>query len=113
MVDYRSKLLPETMRSFDTSTLTGSYQAFGSVLAFPSRILIFVNSSSAALTISWDGTNDHMILLPGTAFTLDQTANAVSGATFGTAAKTQIYLKGTATVSAPTNFAYLTTFFAI
>lgn len=50
---------PETLRSIDSSTFTGQYQAVGSSLTQASRLIRMYNDSSVPVTISWDGVNDH------------------------------------------------------
>lgn len=114
MPDVKSRLLPEPMRSINSASFTGSYMPFLDSLAVaspitnPSRVLLFVNNSGVNVTISWDGTNDAFVLLPGAGFALDENANAVPQATFMTSAQTQFYAKGVAS----TGFVYLSTFYA-
>ncbi len=60
----------EALRSFNTATFTGSYQAFGVVLSSPARILHMINSSNVGATISFDGgTSDH-VFIPAGSFVL-------------------------------------------
>ncbi len=107
MPDYRQKLLPETMRSINSASFTGSYQAIGTPLSQPSRVLLFVNNSGVIVTISWDGVNDAFVLLPGAGFAFDENANAVSSAVYETSAGTQFYAKGIAS----TGLVYLSSFY--
>lgn len=109
MVDYRSRFLPETMRTIDSSTITGSFQVLGSPLEFASRMLIFVNDSTEKVFISWDGVNSHLPLVAGATVVLDMTSNAVANAPLSTSALTQFYVKGTASagsVDIATFYAY-------
>jgi hypothetical protein len=62
----------------------------------PSRVLIFVNESGNTVFISWDGTNDHVVLLAGASFIFDEQSNSVSNSDYNTAARTQFYVRGTA-----------------
>lgn len=55
---YTQRVAWETLRSIDSATLTGSYQAIGIPLDQPSYILKLVNNSTVLVTISIDGTND-------------------------------------------------------
>lgn len=56
--------------SLDSSTLAGSYTAFGSGFTYPVRILHIVNNSDSDATISFDGgTTDH-IFIPAGSFVL-------------------------------------------
>lgn len=71
-------------------------------------MMLLVNNSGVNVTVSFDGTNDHLLLLPGAAFTLDETANAVSGAVLCIPKGTQVYVKG----NASTGLVYLSTFYA-
>lgn len=69
MSSSSQELFPDTLRTIDSVTFTGQYQLVGSILSFPIRILKIYNDSSIAITISWDGTNDHDFL-PSKGFTL-------------------------------------------
>ncbi len=114
MPDYKSRLLPEPMRMINSASFTGSYMPFtdalivASPITNPSRVVLFVNNTGVNVTISWDGVNDAFVLLPGSGFVLDESANSVANATLATAAGTQFYAKGVAA----TGFVYLSTFYA-
>ena len=47
-----------TLLSFDTDSLSSSYQLVGT-FTYPVRIMIGVNGSNVAVTVSFDGTNAH------------------------------------------------------
>lgn len=64
-----AQLLPETLRSIDSATFTGSFQAVGAVLAHPASLVKFVNNSNVTVIISWDGVNDHDVI-PANSFAL-------------------------------------------
>ena len=90
---YTTRIAWEVLRSIDSSTFTGSYQALGTPLANPSYICKLVNNSTVLVTISIDGTND-VDVAPANSFWLydeDVTANHE-----GLPAGTQIYVKGSA-----------------
>jgi len=108
MPQVKERLYFEAIRSRDSASFTGSYQTLGSVLANPSRFLMIVNNSGVLVTISLDGTNDHLVLQAGGALTFDEVANAVPYAQFCIAAGTQFYVKG----SASTGLVYLSTAYA-
>ena len=114
MPDYKQVLLPEPMRSIDSAAFDGTYMPFlnsimvASPLTFPSRMLLIVNNSGVLVTISWDGANDALVMLPGAGFAFDQTANAVSNAVLSSRAGTQFYAKGAASIG----LVYLSTFYA-
>ena len=109
MVDYRSRLLPETEREIDSATFNNTFQVIGTPISHPSRILIFVNDSLINVKISWDGVNPAFTLLPGATVIIDESSNAVSQAVLATSAGTQFYAKGAA---ASVGKVYLSTFYA-
>jgi hypothetical protein len=108
MSQITARLNPEPIRTIAGSTLTGTYKVISTPITNPSKILIFVNNTGVLVTISWDGVNDHLVLVPGATLVLDEDSNAVSTATFETAAKTQFWAKG----STGADNLYLSTFFA-
>jgi hypothetical protein len=55
---YTTRISWETLRSIDSATLTGSYQAVGTPLQQQSYKLKLVNNSTSLITISIDGIND-------------------------------------------------------
>lgn len=104
-MSYTSRLTWETLRSIDSATLTGSYQAVGSVLANPSYICKMVNNSTVLVTISIDGSTD-VDVAPANSFWLyDESKVGISGAFPALPKGTQIYVKG----SAGTGSIYLVT----
>lgn len=109
MVDYRSRILPETMRSINSASFTGSYQTLGTVLAHPCRLFKIANGSGVIVTVTIDGTNDHFVLAPGEINIVDLTSNAVSGASLEIAKGTQFSVKGTASAGLVT----LTTWYVV
>lgn len=109
------RLLPETIRSRDSATFTGSYQTLGSVLSNPIRILKIVNNSNVDVTLSWDGTNDHDFIPASSAFILDVATNRQS-LNYGTGQlyigqATQFYIKGSAG-GGNSGLVYLVAFYA-
>jgi hypothetical protein len=72
---YTNQLLYETLRSIDSATFTGSYQALGTPLLHPAAVIKFVNNSTSFVTLSVDGVND-VDVLPANSFVLyDITSN--------------------------------------
>lgn len=59
--------------SFDTSTLTGSYQSIGTSLPQPAFILKMVNTSTSNVIVSIDGVHDIDVLPGGSFFLYDET----------------------------------------
>lgn len=100
----RIQLKYETRRDFAGASLTTAYQAWGSPLANPARIVKVVNGTNKDLSISTNGVDDMDIVVSSTGAVTDLTAarNHNDGAYF--AAGTQFYIKSTA---AGTGTAYL------
>ena len=93
---YTNQLLYEPLRSIDSATFTGSYQAVGTPLVHPCAIVCFTNNSSVFVTVSVDGVNDHDVL-PGNSFKLyDNTSNSPPQACNGifVPQNRQYYVKG-------------------
>lgn len=94
-----SRIAWETLRSIDSSTLTGSYQALGSVLSHPSYICKMVNNSTSLVTVSIDGATD-IDVCPGNSFWLYDESKFINGVSLAPALpqQTQFFVKGSAGV---------------
>lgn len=93
---YTNRVAWETLRSIDSATLTGSYQAVGTPLAHPSYIVKLVNNSTVLVTISIDGIND-IDVAPASSFWLyDEGKVGSAGGWPALPEGTQIYVKGSA-----------------
>ncbi len=108
MVAQSTKLVYETIKSFDSAGMTSSYQAVGSPSTHPARIFKLVNNTSMAITVSVDGINDHDFLPAGTFVLYDVGANRGSPAPELCLQPTQMYVKGTA----GTGFVYFVVLYA-
>ena len=109
MAVTKKRFLPEAERVADATLFNNTYQAFGTPLDNPSRMLMFVSDTAINVKISWDGVDDAFTLLPGATVIMDTTSNTVSGVPLETRSGTQVYIKGAA---ASTNEVYLSTFYA-
>jgi hypothetical protein len=90
---------PETLRSLAFGSISGSYAAVGTPLAYPCRILIITNKTNTDMLFSVDGTNNHYIIPTGTAQLIDVNSNRDGNKNgFVFAKGTQFYVKQ---VSAP------------
>ena len=89
----------DTIRSIDSSTFSGSYQALGTPFTKPASIVKIVNNSGVLVTISTDGIHD-MDVVPSNGFFLyDITTNAPhSGNTLFFPVGTQFLIKSTASI---------------
>lgn len=95
-MSYTDRLAWETLRSIDSATFTGTYQALGTPLARPSYILKMVNNSTSLVTVSIDGTTD-IDVCPANGFWLyDESKVGQSSAFPALSQGTQIYVKGSA-----------------
>lgn len=101
-------LYPNPLKSIDSATFTGSYQALGTALENSCRIVKFTNTSTVNVTVSWDGINDHEILPLGGFLLLDVSANKEKADICEIPKGTQFLVKG----SAGTGLVYLSSYFA-
>lgn len=97
MGSYTTRIAWETLRSIDSTTLTGSYQALGTPLANPSYICKLVNNSTVLVTISIDGLTD-IDVAPANSFWLYDESKNISGIgpLISLPKGTQFYVKGSA-----------------
>lgn len=87
-------LLPDPIRSIDSSGFTGNYQTVGTPLLHGARIAKFTNLSNVTVTLSWDGINDHEVL-PANSFVLIDVSGARENAQYiEVQVGTQFYAKG-------------------
>lgn len=94
---YTSRIAWETLRSLDSSTLSGSYVAVGTALVHQSYILKLVNNSTVLVTVSIDGIND-IDVAPANSFWLYDESKYIPGVGLSPSVPsgTQIYVKGSA-----------------
>lgn len=87
----------DSLRSFPSASLTGTYQQVGSVFGHPMRVVKFVNNTNQDVLVSYDAVNDNDFV-PANGFTLyDVTTNAYNeGGKFVFQNETPIFVKGTA-----------------
>lgn len=93
---YTQRLAWETLRSIDSATFTGSYQALGTKLTRPSYICKLVNNSTVLVTISIDGTTDIDVAPAGSYWLYDESKVGESGEYPALPKGTQFYVKGSA-----------------
>lgn len=95
-MSFTSKIAWETLRSIDSATLTGAYQALGTPLANPSYICKLVNNSTMLVTISIDGVTD-IDVAPANSFWLyDEGKTGMNASVPALPKGTQLFVKGTA-----------------
>lgn len=90
------RLIPETLRSRDSTTFTGSFQTLGTPLNYACCLVKIVNNSNVLATISWDGLTSHDIV-PANSFTLyDVCSDAGAQRGLYVPQGTQFYVSGAA-----------------
>lgn len=95
-MSYTQRIAWETLRSIDSATFTGSYQALGTPLLHPSYICKLVNNSTVLVTISIDGIND-MDVAPANSFWLYDEGKVGQASAFPALPQgTQVMVKGSA-----------------
>jgi hypothetical protein len=87
-----------TLSTFSSTTMTGTYQSMNYPgLLSPCFFIRIVNASSQAITVSFDGVNDHEYILEDSIFELATQTNAQPNSQQALmSAFTQVYVKGTA-----------------
>lgn len=106
-MSYTNRIAWETLRSIDSATLSGSYQAVGSPLVHQSYIFKMVNNSTSLVTVSIDGATDVDVVPAGAFFLYDESEG--NQAQPALPAGTQIFVKG----SAGTGLIYVVTQYLI
>jgi hypothetical protein len=91
-MSFTNRITWETLRSIDSATLTGSYQAVGTPLTHQSYIFKMVNNSTSLVTVSIDGSTDIDVLPASSFFLYDE--NEGNQAQPALPAGTQIFVKG-------------------
>lgn len=90
---YTTRIAWEPLRSFNSASLTGSYQAIGTPLVNPAYILKMTNSSTSLVTVSIDGVTD-IDVAPANSFWLYDELKTREHE--GIPAGTQVFIKGSA-----------------
>lgn len=107
---YTKQLKYETLRSIDSATFTGSFQALGTATTHPATIVKLVNNSSVDVTVSIDGTNACDFCPAGGFFLYDCTSNLPHGTdAIFIPQNTQFLVKG----SAGTGLVYLVVLYIV
>ena len=88
---YSSAVMPILAVSFDTTTLTGTYQALnGTGTSNDCKVLKIYNGSGVGIDISFDGINKHDFWPSGATIIIDFQANHADPAASGAG---KLYLK--------------------
>lgn len=91
-------VLPITLTSIDSATVTGSYQAINSSgLPKACFLLRITNASNKDVTVSFDGSTDQEYVVAGTSLPLNFQTNAQPNTNIANMAQgTKVYVKGAA-----------------
>lgn len=108
-MSYTQRLAWETLRSIDSATFTGMYQALGTPLQNPSYICKLVNNSTVLITISIDGTNAVDVAPAGSFWLYDESKAGLNASAPSLPAGTQLMVSG----SVGTGSVYLITQYII
>ena len=88
------RLTAEPLRTLAFGSISGTYAGIGTALANPSRIFWLQNLTDVSVLISLDGVNDHIYLVSGEVFILDNTSNKANvGGALSFAQGTRFYAK--------------------
>jgi len=92
-----NKIKALTLASFDSSGLSGTYQAINSGgLANPCVILRIINDSNQDVTVSYDGSTNNDYVRSGESLILNGQSNSLPNSFVANFAKgTVVYVKGT------------------
>ncbi len=95
---YQSTVIAyEALKSIDSASFTGSYQALGSATAHEARIFKIVNNPNMGVTISLDGSTDMDFIPPSTFVLYDLGTNRGNPTASLVLPKgSQFYIKGSA-----------------
>lgn len=91
---YTNKIAWETLRSLNSASLTGGYDALGGPLLHPGYIVKMVNNGTTAVTVSVDGSTDVDVCPSGSFWLYDEGKVAQSGSEPALPKGTQIFVKG-------------------
>lgn len=93
------RALFDVIRSINSTTFTGAFQAVGTPLTFPAVLMKFVNNTGVLVTVSIDAVNTIDVVPAGSAVIYDFGSDAQSTSgdeRLAFPANTQIYVNGTA-----------------
>lgn len=103
------RLVPDTLRSLAAGSIGAAYMGIGTAFTNPIRIIFIQNLTDTALTFSFDGVNDHLVLPTNGFMLLDVTANKTREQGYYIAEGTRIYVKEI--LSPSTGNVYVSAFF--
>ncbi|CAB4126553.1 hypothetical protein UFOVP80_34 [uncultured Caudovirales phage] len=104
-MSFSNRLTWETLRSIDSSTFSGSFQAVGTPLANASYICKMVNNSNQLVLVSIDGSTAVDVLPAGSFWLYDEGKAGQASQIPAIPKGTQFYVKG----SSGTGLVYLVT----
>lgn len=107
------RIFPEILRSLAYTSISGTYMGIGTPLIWPSRIIMFQNSTDQDVFISWDGINDNQYL-PSKSFTLlDVSTNKITSQGWFVGGSQRFYARQTGGTSPTSGSVYVTSFYGL
>ena len=98
MSNMAIQIWPEPLRSIAAASISPTYMGIGTATLNPTKIYWIQNTTDVPLTFSWDGINDHFVVVDDGFLLLDVTANKSStGGMAAITAGTRTYVKGSPT----------------
>lgn len=68
----------DALRSLGHASISGTYAAVGTPLAFPARIIVFTNNTDGDMFFSMDGTTDQIFVAASSFILFDTQANRLN-----------------------------------
>lgn len=88
-----NRFLPEVLKSRAFGSITGTYAIIGLATQNPGVLVSFINTTDVTLMVSWDGVNDHMVLVANSFQLFDVVANDLPTEQRSIAKNTSFYVK--------------------
>ena len=87
------RLLPDDIRSLGFAAIGAAYSGVGTALSRPARIIHITNTTDELLMFSFDGVNDHFVVLENGFILLDIAANKTVSTGFFLAEGQRLYVR--------------------
>jgi hypothetical protein len=98
MSSLKVRVAFEDLRTINSATFTGAYQALGGAFSHNPFLIKLVNASTVPVTVSYDGVSDQDICPSGSFYLYDEGSNASREAGLCIGIGTRVYVKGAAGV---------------
>ena len=102
------RLLPEPIRSVAFGSVSGTYTGIGTAITNPARVLYLVSTLDIHTMISFNGIDDHMVLLANGYIMLDVSSNQSFNQGLYVSMGQRLYVKQIGGAAATSGNVYLT-----